>query len=67
MAIDFDAASLAWRGNKRHMGNGHFRYICYHPSCGNLRRKSQVVKYNLRRRKISKIAIYCQKHAYLDI
>jgi hypothetical protein len=26
--IDFDAASLAWRANKKTMKNGTFEYIC---------------------------------------
>ena len=26
--IDFDAASLAWRSNKRALGNGMFAYCC---------------------------------------
>ena len=30
--IDFDAASSAWRENKKHLSNGIFRYICGHPT-----------------------------------
>jgi hypothetical protein len=26
--IDFDEASLLWRQNKKHIGQGHFNYIC---------------------------------------
>jgi hypothetical protein len=26
--IDFDAASKAWRENKKSLGNGHYKYIC---------------------------------------
>jgi hypothetical protein len=26
--IDFDEASLAWRANKKHLGNGQFKYVC---------------------------------------
>ena len=26
--IDFDEASLLWRQNKKHVGQGHFKYIC---------------------------------------
>jgi hypothetical protein len=26
--IDFDAASKAWRSNKKHRGKGYFLYIC---------------------------------------
>jgi hypothetical protein len=26
--IDFDAASSAWRANKKHLGNGFFQYRC---------------------------------------
>ena len=26
--MDFDAASAAWRANKRHLGNGMFAYTC---------------------------------------
>jgi len=26
--IDFDEASEAWRSNKKHTGNGMFKYIC---------------------------------------
>ena len=28
MDIDFDAASIAWRANKKKMGNGWFAYKC---------------------------------------
>jgi hypothetical protein len=40
--IDFDEASEAWRQNKKHVGQGHFKYICTIPlakkhgeKCGN--------------------------------
>lgn len=26
--IDFDAASEAWKANKRSIGNGYYKYIC---------------------------------------
>ena len=26
--IDFDESSIAWRANKKNMGNGHFKYKC---------------------------------------
>lgn len=26
--IDFDAASAAWRSNKKSIGNGQYKYIC---------------------------------------
>ena len=26
--IDFDDASACWRANKKHMGNGMFKYVC---------------------------------------
>lgn len=26
--IDFDEASFLWRQNKKHVGQGHFKYIC---------------------------------------
>jgi hypothetical protein len=26
--IDFDEASDAWRQNKKHVGQGHFKYVC---------------------------------------
>lgn len=26
--IDFDAASEAWKANKRSIGNGSYRYVC---------------------------------------
>jgi hypothetical protein len=26
--IDFDEASEAWRQNKKHIGQGHFKYTC---------------------------------------
>lgn len=26
--IDFDEASKVWRQNKKHIGQGHFKYIC---------------------------------------
>jgi len=26
--IDFDESSEAWRQNKKHIGQGHFKYIC---------------------------------------
>jgi len=26
--IDFDEASALWRQNKKHIGQGHFKYIC---------------------------------------
>lgn len=26
--IDFDEASKAWRQNKKHIGQGHFKYVC---------------------------------------
>jgi hypothetical protein len=26
--IDFDAASVAWRSNKKSIGNGQYKYIC---------------------------------------
>jgi len=26
--IDFDEASALWRQNKKHIGQGHFNYIC---------------------------------------
>ena len=26
--IDFDAASEAWKANKRSIGNGTYRYVC---------------------------------------
>ncbi len=26
--IDFDAASVAWRKNKKHIGGGYFVYTC---------------------------------------
>jgi hypothetical protein len=26
--IDFDDASACWRANKKHIGNGYFKYIC---------------------------------------
>lgn len=26
--IDFDEASNIWRSNKKHIGNGSFKYIC---------------------------------------
>jgi hypothetical protein len=26
--IDFDAASDAWKSNKKSIGNGHYKYIC---------------------------------------
>jgi len=26
--IDFDEASFAWRANKKHLGNGQFKYVC---------------------------------------
>jgi hypothetical protein len=29
--IDFDEASEAWRQNKKHIGQGHFKYICSIP------------------------------------
>ena len=28
VSIDFDEASEAWRQNKKHIGQGHFKYIC---------------------------------------
>jgi len=32
--INFDEASAAWRENKKHIGNGVFKYICaYNTSC----------------------------------
>ena len=27
VCIDFDSASLAWRANKKHVGNGEFVYV----------------------------------------
>lgn len=29
----FDAASIAWRANKVHVGRGTFRYRCSRPGC----------------------------------
>jgi len=26
--IDFDDASECWRANKKHLGNGQFKYVC---------------------------------------
>ena len=35
--INFDEASAAWRENKKHIGNGVFKYICsYNTRCKRL-------------------------------
>ena len=35
--INFDEASAAWRENKKHIGNGVFKYICsYNTRCKSL-------------------------------
>ena len=26
--IDFDAASSAWKANKKYIGNGSYKYVC---------------------------------------
>jgi len=28
VCIDFDSASVAWKANKKYMGNGTYTYIC---------------------------------------
>jgi hypothetical protein len=28
--INFDDASIEWRKNKYHKGNGYFKYLCQH-------------------------------------
>jgi hypothetical protein len=28
--INFDEAIQAWRSNKKHIGNGYYKYICGH-------------------------------------
>lgn len=33
--IDFDAASAAWRSNKKSIGNGQYKYICTYSKSAN--------------------------------
>ena len=33
--IDFDAASVAWRSNKKSIGNGQYKYICIYSTSAN--------------------------------
>ena len=35
--IDFDGASEAWKANKRSIGNGTYRYVCFKKGkCNNM-------------------------------
>lgn len=38
--IDFDDASMAWRSNKKSIGNGSYKYICSHEKNGTICGKS---------------------------
>ena len=57
--IDFDEASELWRQNKKHVGQGHFKYICTalkkdgKTCCGNSVTKNKTIETE---------GIYCWAH-----
>ena len=50
--INFDEASEVWKSNKKYIGNGTYKYICYHKTIsGNNCKKESLMGSN-----------YCIKH-----
>jgi len=42
--IDFDEASTAWRSNKKHLGNGYFRYIPFRNASASAKKVSPITE-----------------------
>lgn len=55
--IDFDEASLAWKSNKKSIGNGQYKYICLAiTKTGTNCKRESVAGYN-----------YCSLHCKTNI
>ncbi len=59
--IDFDEASEAWRQNKKHVGQGHFKYIT--PPKQNTNRCIHITQSGVQCKRASLVNVeYCYQH-----